>query len=64
MIADDVIGDEADVWRQEMGVDIRAQQSLKRSGVPEEQAATITFLASDDASYITGQVVNCSGGQS
>lgn len=64
VIVDDVIGDEAEVWRQEMGVDIRAQQSLKRSGVPEEQAATITFLASDDASYITGQVVNCSGGQS
>ena len=47
-----------------MGEDIRNQQAIKRSGLPEEQAATIAFLASDDASFITGQVVNCSGGQS
>ena len=64
VIADEIAGDEAEIWRQEMGADIRAQQSIKRPGVPEEQAATITFLASDDASFITGQVVNCSGGQS
>ena len=64
VIADEISGDEAEIWRREMGADIRAQQSIKRPGVPEEQAATITFLASDDASFITGQVVNCSGGQS
>jgi NAD(P)-dependent dehydrogenase (short-subunit alcohol dehydrogenase family) len=64
VIADEIAGDEAEIWRREMGADIRAQQSIKRPGVPEEQAATITFLASDDASFITGQVVNCSGGQS
>ena len=64
VIADEITGDEAEIWRREMGADIRAQQSIKRPGVPEEQAATITFLASDDASFITGQVVNCSGGQS
>ena len=44
--------------------DIRNQQAMKRAGRPEEQAATIAFLASDDASFITGQVINCSGGQS
>ena len=64
VIAEEITGDEAEIWRREMGADIRAQQSIKRPGVPEEQAATITFLASDDASFITGQVVNCSGGQS
>ena len=64
VIADEITGDEAEIWRREMGADIRAQQSIKRPGIPEEQAATITFLASDDASFITGQVVNCSGGQS
>ena len=64
VMAEEITGEEADVWRQEMGEDIRAQQAIKRPGVPEEQAATITFLASDDASFITGQVVNCSGGQS
>ena len=56
--------DEAAMYRQQMGADIRNQQSIKRSGLPEEQAATIAFLASDDASFITGQVINCSGGQS
>jgi NAD(P)-dependent dehydrogenase (short-subunit alcohol dehydrogenase family) len=56
-------GDEAE-YRREMSEDIRNQQSLRRRGMPEEQAATIVFLASDDASFITGQVINCSGGQS
>ena len=37
---------------------------LRRRGLPEEQAAAIAFLASDDSSFITGQVINCSGGQS
>ena len=55
--------DEA-AYRREMGEDIRSQQALKRRGLPEEQAAAIAFLASDDASFITGQVINCSGGQS
>lgn len=35
---------------------------LQRSGLPEEQAAAIAFLASDDASYMTGQVIDCAGG--
>jgi len=51
-------------YRREMGEDIRNQQALRRRGLPEEQAAAIAFLASDDSSFITGQVVNCSGGQS
>jgi dihydroxycyclohexadiene carboxylate dehydrogenase len=51
-------------YRREMGEDIRNQQALRRRGLPEEQAAAIVFLASDDASFITGQVINCSGGQS
>jgi len=54
----------AEVYRREMAEDIANQQALKRRGLPEEQAAAIAFLASDDASFITGQVVNCSGGQS
>jgi NAD(P)-dependent dehydrogenase (short-subunit alcohol dehydrogenase family) len=55
--------DEA-AYRREMAEDIRNQQALRRRGLPEEQAAAIAFLASDDASFITGQVINCSGGQS
>lgn len=51
-------------YKDGMIADIRAQQSIKRAGTPEEQAAAIAFLASDDASFITGQAINCSGGQS
>jgi NAD(P)-dependent dehydrogenase (short-subunit alcohol dehydrogenase family) len=54
----------SDVYRREMAEDITSQQALKRRGLPEEQAAAIAFLASDDAGFITGQVINCSGGQS
>jgi 3-oxoacyl-[acyl-carrier protein] reductase len=35
---------------------------LGRSGAPEEIAALATFLASDEASFITGQVVSPNGG--
>jgi 3-oxoacyl-[acyl-carrier protein] reductase len=35
---------------------------LARAGQAEEVAALIAFLASDDASYITGQTVNVDGG--
>jgi 2-hydroxycyclohexanecarboxyl-CoA dehydrogenase len=38
--------------------------ALRRIGQPEEVAATIAFLASDDASYVTGQTINVSGGLS
>ena len=38
--------------------------ALGRSGEPEEVAAAIVFLASEDASYVTGQTLNVSGGLS
>ncbi|HMD52158.1 MAG TPA: glucose 1-dehydrogenase [Solirubrobacteraceae bacterium] len=38
--------------------------ALGRSGEPEEVAAAIAFLASEDASYVTGQTLNVSGGLS
>lgn len=56
--------EEYTAYREEMSQDIKNQQSIKRAGKPEEQTATIAFLASDDASFITGRVINCSGGQS
>jgi len=35
---------------------------LGRNGTPEEVARTVAWLASDDAGYITGQVVGVNGG--
>jgi 3-oxoacyl-[acyl-carrier protein] reductase len=39
-----------------------AQTPLRRAGTPEEQAAVITFLCSDDASFVTGEILAVSGG--
>jgi 2-hydroxycyclohexanecarboxyl-CoA dehydrogenase len=36
--------------------------NLRRLGHPDEVAAAIAFLASDDASYVTGQALGVSGG--
>ena len=64
VLAEDLPQQEGDAFRREMSEDIRNQQALRRRGIPEEHAATVAFLASDDASFVTGDVINCSGGQS
>jgi 3-oxoacyl-[acyl-carrier protein] reductase len=35
---------------------------LNRPGQPEDVAAAVRFLASDEAAYITGAVINVNGG--
>jgi NAD(P)-dependent dehydrogenase (short-subunit alcohol dehydrogenase family) len=37
---------------------------LKRAGAPEEIARAIVFLASEQASFVTGQIVSVDGGKS
>ena len=41
---------------------IVAQVPMKRFGQPEEVAGAVAFLASQDASYITGVEINVDGG--
>ena len=56
---------ETDIW-QDVPEDIRAgfidQIPLGRKGEPEEIAYAVAFLASDQAGYITGQVLAIDGG--
>ncbi len=47
---------------EELAAAIREKPSLKRVGAPEEVAAVYAFLASGEASYITGAVINVDGG--
>lgn len=42
--------------------EVESHIPMGRAGTPEEMAATFAFLASDDASYITGQTLFACGG--
>ena len=54
--------DMTNVLKDEVKEQIANTIPLKRQGTPEEVANVIKFLASDDSSYITGQVINIDGG--
>ena len=43
---------------------IKAMVPMKRAGTPTEVGSLVGFLASDEASYISGQVININGAMS
>lgn len=57
-VATDLTADLAEGAREKM----RERIALGRFGTPEEIASMVGFLASDEAAYITGQVISVDGG--
>jgi NAD(P)-dependent dehydrogenase (short-subunit alcohol dehydrogenase family) len=41
---------------------LAARSPVRRLGVPEDIAAATAFLCSEDAGYVTGQVIGVNGG--
>jgi len=54
--------DMTNVLKDEVKEHILNSIPLKREGKAEEVASVVKFLASEDSSYITGQVINIDGG--
>lgn len=50
------------VWKQEVADQTTSSSLMKRYGTIEEQTSAILFLASDEASYITGITIPVAGG--
>ena len=50
------------VLGQETLRDLAAETPLGRLGTPEDVAYAVAFLASDRASFLTGQVLGADGG--
>lgn len=51
-----------DVLKDDVKQEIAQNIPLKRMGTTQDVANVVKFLASDDSSYITGQVINVDGG--
>lgn len=51
-----------DVLKDDFKQEIAKNIPLKRMGTTQDVANVVKFLASDDSSYITGQVINVDGG--
>lgn len=51
-----------DVLKDDVKQEIAKNIPLKRIGTTQDVANVVKFLASDDSSYITGQVINVDGG--
>ena len=52
------------VLSEELKAEMVKNIALGRPGQPEDVAKVVAFLASDEAAYVTGQVIECAGGMS
>jgi NAD(P)-dependent dehydrogenase (short-subunit alcohol dehydrogenase family) len=53
---------EEDILPEELKAELLARTPLGRLGVPEDIAGAVNFLASEEASFITGAVIDVNGG--
>ncbi|PIE59576.1 MAG: beta-ketoacyl-ACP reductase [Desulfobulbus propionicus] len=57
-----IITDMTDSLAEDIQQEILRQIPLKRLGTPEDVAAAVAFLTTDDSSYLTGQTLHVNGG--
>jgi glucose 1-dehydrogenase len=59
-----ILTDINNAWRDDPQArsNVESHIPMGRAGAPEEMASVFAFLASDDASYITGQTIYACGG--